>query len=239
MFNFLRMSAEVKPSTETRWLTYFTKYETHTPLNRLWMKELKAWVLDRPRLAQSRLLDYGCGHFDLGLQISSNVGGIDGYDANTPLVLELKSRLQRELPTTLVFPKTDDIPLATYDLIVMNSVSQYLGTRENLRMFFRRARQWSKPSGELLISDIIPVPYSPARDAIRSLVFSSLHGMLLPMIRHLYFAVRNPSDTAFLQIDAEELFALAHTEGWKGKRLPRNLTPSNARYTAHFTQDTQ
>src|SRR5258708_9005323 len=74
------------------------------------------------------------------------------------------------------------------DLVVMNSVAQYM-TPEELDAAFAVIRRLLKPSGRLVLGDILRPEAGMARDVLALLKFASRHGFL----KHAFYALATPA----------------------------------------------
>jgi SAM-dependent methyltransferase len=219
-----------------------TDWRKYNRWNRRDERMAELWVHDLVRYLRALswlgpdcvVLDYGCGYFDVGLAIADRVGRVDGFDVEERTVECARERAGDE---SRIFGDSDDIPRATYDLIVANSVFQYLGSDEGVLRALQLCRDLLRPDGrgEILLGDLIPRRYSPVKDAFRSLWVASTNGMLSPMIAHLWKASLKSNGLQLHRIDPERLAELADDAGIDCQRLPHNLTPSRRRYSCLLT----
>ena len=196
-----------------------------------WARDLSNYLKSLPWLnAESSLLDFGCGYFDVGIALAERMGRIDGYDID-----EFSRRVARtrtaHLLTVRIHDASSDMPSGSYDLIFANSVFQYLGNDAGILATLRLFRTLLKPDGrgEVILADLIPRKYSSALDAFRSLAVSVRHGFPLTMVRFLAKAALHRS--TLHQVDPDRLAELAREAGFDCVKLPTNLSPSRRRYT--------
>jgi hypothetical protein len=72
----------------------------------------------------------------------------------------------------------------TLDMVVANSVVQYLSSAE-LDRWLVMMRRLIAPGGSLIVADVIPPDASPARDAWALLRYAARHGFLLAAVAGL------------------------------------------------------
>src|SRR5688500_716471 len=136
---------------------------------------------DIARLIPSReaaVLDYGCGEALSADRVAAKCARLYLCDA-APIVRErLHARFAREARITVLSPEeAEALPDASLDLIVANSVIQYLSLDE-LRTLLRLARAKLRPGGSIVIADVIPPDVGPVADAGALLSFAWKGGFL-------------------------------------------------------------
>jgi SAM-dependent methyltransferase len=220
-----------QPATD--WQKYHSWNRRDERMAELWVRDLVKYLRALPWLGPDRtVLDFGCGYFDTGLGIADCLGRVDGFDIEERTVVVARARAE-QYPTSRVYGSRDDLPRQTYDLIVANSVLQYLANDDEVLEMLRLFRTLLRPAGrrEVLLGDLIPMRYSSAKDAMRSLWVSCHHGMLLAMIAHLWKAAFKGTGLALHQIAPPRMAELAAAAGFECERLPVNVTPSRRRYS--------
>lgn len=226
--------APVLDSHGTTWNQYGSWNRRHEGLARVWVRDLIGWLKSHPSVnKQASILDFGCGYFDVGLALSSLVPRVDGFDVSPEACEVAAFRAQGCGEKTQIFKVSSDIPVGTYDLIVVNSVIQYFADSEILRQHFFLWKSLLKDSstGQIVLADIIPKGYVSWRDAMRSMQVAWQEKMVFPMMIHLWKAATKPKDLSLFRIDLDELRSLAKSAGFKVASLPANLTPSRQRYS--------
>lgn len=219
-------------ANESAWIHYNNKLNPRDQrMSEAWVVQLRQWLNENAVGPGNVMLDFGCGYFDLGITFAGVAAQVDGFDINPDAVAIARHRTQGMRGVTL-YSRRDDIPPANYDLIVVNSVLQYLGSLAVVDEFMHFASSRLKPGPSMIIlADIIPPSYSPGLDALDSLLFAAQNGLLSPMIRHLLHAAFRPRGMELLRIEPEALSRMAHTHRLTCERLPANLTPARRRYT--------
>lgn len=221
-------------SVSANWNRYSIWNRRHEGLAEVWVRDLIHWLKSQPMVnGQSAVLDFGCGYFDVGLALVSHVSRIDGFDVSPEACAIAAQRAAAHPNQSKIFNNAKNISLQYYDLIIVNSVIQYLPDLDSLRdhFFLWKSLLKDRSSSQIVIADIIPTDYVAWRDALRSLEVSRQEKMLGPMVAHLWKAATKPRDLGLLQVDFEVIRKLADTAGLKVNLLPVNLTPSRQRYS--------
>jgi SAM-dependent methyltransferase len=121
----------------------------------------------------------------------------------------------------------------TFDLVVANSVAQYL-TRAELDALLRTWRQLLKPGGRLIIADVVPPGVSPISDALALLRYAWSNGFLVAAFAGLVRTALSPyrrirarlGITTYTEQEIRERIAAA---GFSVERLPFNFEHQPAR----------
>src|SRR3954453_6424204 len=113
------------------------------------------------------------------------------------------------------------------DLVVMNSVAQYM-TPHELDVAFSVIKRLLKPGGRLVLGDILRPEVGMGRDVLALLRFAASHGFLKDAI----YGLRPPAPSDYRQLrtriglqrysEAEMLAKLA-AAGFSATRAPRNI----------------
>jgi SAM-dependent methyltransferase len=182
------------------------------------------------------VLDYGCGEALFADKITDKCGRLYLSDS-APLVRErLNERFKGSARITIL--STDDvtnIPDASLDLIVVNSLVQYLSLDE-FRDLLKLAHAKLKGNGRLFLGDIIPPDISPVTDAKALLSFAWQGGFLRSAVTSLartafseYRKIRE--EVGLAQYGEEEIVDLLQDAGFEPERAARNIGHNQARMT--------
>jgi SAM-dependent methyltransferase len=131
------------------------------------------------------VLDYGCGEALHADRVASAAGRLMLAEAGKSVRGRLIERFKDNSKITVV--PAEQIPLmpaGSFDLVVLHSVAQYLGTEDFERMaalFFRLIR----PGGVLLVGDVLPPNVPMASDALALLRFGWDDGFFFAALRGL------------------------------------------------------
>ena len=170
------------------WIDYYDS--THTIYASKLHRDLHFKIIARDIIGyisspDAVVLDYACGEALFAGQVA---------DACAKLYLAepapgVRGRLvARFAPNTKIRVRSlDDVRKMTersVDLVVMNSVAQYM-TPEELDSTFAVIRRLLKPSGRLVVGDILRPEVGMARDVMALLRFAASHGFLRDALRGL------------------------------------------------------
>jgi SAM-dependent methyltransferase len=124
------------------------------------------------------VLDHGCGEaLDAG-RVAGNCGKLYLCEAAPSVRDKLRAMLGGKANVAVVSPEeVEALPDATLDLVVANSLIQYL-SRDELVALLATWRGKLKPGGKLVVADIIPPDVSPLTDASQLLAFAWRGGFL-------------------------------------------------------------
>jgi SAM-dependent methyltransferase len=181
-------------------------------------------------------LDYGCGEALFADRIAAKCARLYLSDA-APLVRErLHDRFDgNERITVLSTGDVAGIPDGSLDLIVVNSLVQYL-TLDEFRDLLKLARMKLKSAGRLVLGDIVPPDIDPLTDAKALLSFAWRGGFLKSALAGLartafseYRKIRE--EVGLAQYGEEEIVDLLEDAGFMPRRAERNLGHNQARMT--------
>lgn len=185
---------------------------------------------------EAQVLDYGCGEALFADRVAGRCGHLYLCDA-APLVRDrLHARLGGNPKITILSP--EDLPGiadASLDLIVVNSLLQYLSLEE-LRAALRLWRGKLKTTGKLVIADVVPPDVKPVTDAKALLSFAWQGGFLAAALRGLvrtalsdYRKIRD--EIGLSHYSDAEMIEILHEAGFSAERAERNLGHNQARMT--------
>ncbi len=126
----------------------------------------------------ARVLDYGCGEALAAADLSRVCGSLTLCDAAPGVREKIGQRFQADPKVAVASPEeVEAMPDGSFDLIVANSLLQYL-KRPQLDALLRVWRRLLAPGGRLLLADVIPPDVSAVRDAGALLAFAARDGFL-------------------------------------------------------------
>jgi len=121
---------------------------------------------------QAVVLDVGCGEALSADLVAAACGRLILCEAAPTVREKLQARFGALANVSVVSPEeVEALPDRSLDLVVANSLIQYLGTDE----LNRSLATWLsklKPSGELILADVVPPDLSPVTDATELLGFA-------------------------------------------------------------------
>ena len=184
----------------------------------------------------ARVLDYGCGealHADLVAAVASEVALSDTADT---VRATMAQRFAANPRIKVLAPKdVESLPDKSFDLIVSNSVVQYL-TAIELVQLLALWRRLLAPGGTLIVADVIPPDVGKLSDVIALFHLAAQNGFLLAALAGLVRTAVSPyrklrSTLGIAQYTEAAFMAKLTAAGYAAERLPRNLEHNPARMT--------
>jgi SAM-dependent methyltransferase len=184
----------------------------------------------------ARVLDHGCGeavHADL---VAAVAGRVLLCDAAASVRAALAARFAAEPRIEVLSPdQVSRLPPASLDLIVSNSMIQYLSAAE-LDEMLALWRRLLAPGGTLIVADVIPPDVGALSDVVALLRYAAANGFLLAALGGLartavspYRKLRNRLGIA--RYTEPEFTARLAAAGFRAERLARNMEHNPARMT--------
>lgn len=182
------------------------------------------------------VLDHGSGEALSADRVAARVGRLFLCDGADLVRQRLRERFAGEARIAILAPEeVDGLPDASLDLVVVNSLLQYLSHAE-LAGLLDLWRAKLKPQGALVLADVLPPDLSPATDALALLRFAARGGFLTAAIAGLARTAlsdyRKLRATLGLTHHGEaELVAMLREHGFAATRRRPNLGHNDARMT--------
>jgi SAM-dependent methyltransferase len=184
----------------------------------------------------ARVLDHGSGdaiHADI---VATKARSLILCESAASARAAMTARFAANPKIRVLAPEeVERLPDASLDLIVANSLAQYLKSDE-LDRLLALWRRLLAPGGTLILADIIPPDAGAMSDVIALLRYAAAHGFLLAAFAGLartalsgYRRLRNELGIAHYG-EADFLAKLA-AAGFSAERLPHNLEHNPARMT--------
>ncbi|MDB5510797.1 MAG: SAM-dependent methyltransferase [Enterovirga sp.] len=217
-----------------------------------WNADTPIYVNDRHKILHYRLvardiaalvpspeavvLDYGCGEALSARRVAAACGRLYLCDG-APLVRErLEERFAAEPKIVVLSPEAiDAIAPASLDLIVVNSLLQYLSVEE-FGDLLGLWRERLKPAGRLVLADVIPPDASALDDARALLGFAWQGGFLGAALVGLarttlseYRTLR--AELGLTHYSEGEMIETLRERGFVPERRPSNLGHNQGRMT--------
>jgi SAM-dependent methyltransferase len=150
-------------------------------------------ILARSGGRSSTVLDFGCGEALQSERIAERVGHLFLCDGADRVRTGLVSRFAHVANITVLGPAelAARLPAGSLDVVVVNSVVQYL-TRDEFSRLLSTVRPLMRSTGRLIVADVLPPEQSAARDALALLNFAARHGFLFSAVGGLVRAALSP-----------------------------------------------
>ncbi len=175
-----------------------------------------------------RVLDWGCGDALSAPVAAARCGTLFLYDAVEPVQARLHARFAGKSNIRVLDSRAwATVPDASIDLVVMNSVAQYLSQAE-LGKVLEDFQRVVRPTGAVIFADIIPPHQSPIADIGALLQPALANGYFLPalagLVRTYFSDYRTLRATAGFSCYSEVAFIdLLASHGFDAERLNRNV----------------
>jgi SAM-dependent methyltransferase len=185
---------------------------------------------------QAHVLDHGCGEALSADRVAARCERLYLCDAAPVIRERLNQRFRTNPKIEVLAPEAiEDLSDSSLDLVVANSLLQYLSSEE-MRDLLRLWRRKLKPDGRLVLADVVPPDLSPITDAKALLGFAWKGGFaaraVLGLVRTALSDYRKIRSELGLTTYAEpELIELLRGEGFSAERRPRNIGHNQARMT--------
>ncbi len=180
------------------------------------------------------VLDYGCGEALAAETVAEPAGRLVLCEAAPNVRAAIARRFANNAKIEARAPEElAALPDASFDLIVMHSVAQYLSPAE-LDALLALFHRLLKPGGLLVLGDIIPVKVSALTDALTLLKFGVRDGFflaaLLGLLRTAFSSYRRLRSTLGLtRYDEADMLARLRAAGYLPRRAADNIGHNPAR----------
>lgn len=186
--------------------------------------------------ADARVLDYGCGEALHAGRVASRVAKLYLCESSPNVRAHLAQRFGDNPKLAVVSPEeAAQMPAGSLDLIVANSVVQYLKDDELTRLLAQWRTQLA-PGGVLVVGDVLPPNSKPITDALALLRYAAANGFFFAAIWGLartvfsdYRAVRAKLGVA--TYTETQFFERLAAAGYSAERLGFNLEHNPSRMT--------
>lgn len=182
------------------------------------------------------VLDYGCGEATEALTVARACSRLLLSDAAPSVRDRLTLRFAGEPSVEILAPEDVRVlPDDTIDLVVVNSLAQYL-TREELTDLAGVFHDKLEPGGRLVLGDVIPPGLSPVKDAAALLRFGWEGGFLVAAVAGLARTAvsdyrRLRQELGLTTYDENEMLSLLERAGFDAERRGANIGHNQARMT--------
>jgi SAM-dependent methyltransferase len=186
--------------------------------------------------SSARVLDYGCGEALHAELIAAVAGEVFLSDSAPTVRAQMTTRFAGNPRIHVLAPdEVERLPGQHFDLIVSNSVVQYLSEAE-LERLLALWRRLLKPGGALVVADVIPPDVGALSDVTALLRYAARNGFLLASMLGLARTAISPyrklrSQLGIAQYTEAEFMNKLTAASFTAERLARNLEHNPARMT--------
>lgn len=183
---------------------------------------------------QAVVLDYGCGEAFTAADLAAKCARLYLFDTAETVRAQVAKRTEGNARIQVLDePGLAALAPGSLDLIVVNSVLQYLSRQEFVDLL-RLAKTKLKPDGALALGDIIPEDANALSDTLALLDFGMKGGFLFAalggLVRTVFSDYRKLRDTLGLARYSEAgLLAILHENGFTGERAAHNIGHNQGR----------
>lgn len=185
---------------------------------------------------KATVLDYGCGEATSADRLAEACGHLTLVEAAPNVMAALKARYGGNGKISVIGPAVAAaMPAASFDLIVLHSVAQYLSGAE-FEALLATFRKLLKPDGQLVVGDIVPPHLAAAAAAISLLRCGAANGFFIAAVLGLIrIAVsdylRLKSKIGLSHYDEAAMLDKLTRAGYSAKRAARNIGHNQWRMT--------
>lgn len=186
--------------------------------------------------SSARVLDFGSGDAIHSDRVAAVAAEVTLCDAAPSVRTSMASRFANNPRIKVIAPEdVAALPDGQLDLIVTNSVAQYL-TEDELTKLLAMFRRLLAPNGTLIFADVIPPDVGALSDVTALLRYATKHGFLGAALVGLakttvspYRKIRNSLGIA--QYTEAQFMRKLTEAGFAGERLAQNMEHNPARMT--------
>ena len=184
----------------------------------------------------ARVLDYGCGEAIHADRVAAVATQVLLCDSAPSVRAAIAARFKADPRLRALAPEeVEKLPDRSVDLIVANSMTQYL-TPVELDHVLGLWHRLLAPGGTLIVGDVIPPDVGALTDVTALLRYAAAHGFLGAALWGLARTVASPYSRLRSRIGVTRYTEQAFVQklnatGFTAERLPRNLEHNAARMT--------
>lgn len=189
----------------------------------------------------AHVLDHGCGEALHADKIAARCAALVLCEAAPTVRARVTERFKTEPKIHVLAPeKVEKLPGNSFDLVVANSLLQYL-KRDELEAILITWKRILKPGGKLVVADILPHRQSIPKDALALLSFAAKNGFLIAAIFGLvrtafsdYGRIR--AQLGMSQYSEGEMLGILKGAGFNARRLEKNFGHNQQRMAFEATR---
>jgi SAM-dependent methyltransferase len=184
----------------------------------------------------ARVLDYGCGEALHADRVAARAAEVILCDFAPNVRAAMARRFAGNPRIKVLAPEeVDNLPSGSIDLIVANSLVQYL-TAADLDRLLALWRRLLAPGGALIVADIIPPEVGAVSDVLALLRYAARNGFLLAALAGLARTAVSPyrklrNQLGFAQYTEAEFMAKLTAADYTAERMAQNMEHNPARMT--------
>jgi len=184
----------------------------------------------------ARVLDYGCGEAIHADRVAAVATQVLLCDSAPSVRAAIAARFAADPRLRALAPEeVEKLPDRSVDLIVSNSMTQYLAPPE-LDRVLGLWRRLLAPAGTLIVADVIPPDAGTLTDVTALLRYAAANGFLLSALWGLVRTAVSPysrlrSRLGVTRYTQSAFLQKLESAGFSAERLPRNLEHNAARMT--------
>jgi SAM-dependent methyltransferase len=184
----------------------------------------------------ARVLDYGCGEAIHADRVAAVAAQVLLCDQAPSVRAAIAARFAADARIRALSPEeVEMLPDRSLDLIVANSMTQYLAPAE-LDRVLGLWRRLLTPSGTLIVGDVIPPDAGTLTDVMALMRYAVANGFFLSALWGLVRTAASPYSRLRSRIGVTRYTQSAFLQklaaaGFTAERLPRNLEHNAARMT--------
>jgi len=182
------------------------------------------------------VLDYGCGEAQHADRVAAVAGELILSDSAPSVRSAIAARVAGNPRVKVLAPEqVAALPDQSLDLIVSNSVVQYLSEAE-LERVLALWRRLLAPGGSLIVADVIPPDVGALSDVTALIRYAVRHGFLLAALMGLARTAVSPyrrlrHRLGIAQYTEGAFMGKLASAGFTAERLARNMEHNPARMT--------
>ena len=197
-------------------------------------------ILRQIHASDAVVLDHGCGEAQYAEDVAAACGRLILCEAAPAVREKLAGRVAGNPAIEVIdHAGVSGLDDASLDLVVANSLVQYLARQELIGLLDLWRRKL-KPSGGLVVADVIPPDVSPVTDAVALLRFGWQAGFfgaaLIGLARTAVSDYRRVRATlGFSTYSEAEFLAMLRASRFEGRRIHPNFGHNQARMAFRAT----
>lgn len=186
--------------------------------------------------SSAQVLDYGCGEATSAALLAAACGALVLVEAAPNVRAALAARYAGNAKISVLTPEqAAALPAASFDLIVMHSVAQYLNEAE-LDRLLALFRALIKPDGLVIVGDIVPPRLAAPTAALALLRFGATNGFFwaaLGGLLRIFVSdyLRLKKKVGLSHYTQRAMLEKLKSAGFKAERAPRNIGHNQRRMT--------